>query len=238
MRGRAVDRIHRQLERAARAGRGDIDRGERADAERQAAQRKSELRGMAQQVPEACGQKRANHPLAFRWQQIAVPQLEHAVGAAGERAVVRGQKQRRAWLRTSDVNKREHVPRGFLVQIAGGLIRETAVRLVHQCARDRDALLLAAGEHVHGAARPVAETDLTEHLAARRRASAPRTPFSSSARRTFSPTSSVGEVEELVHEADVPPAEQRALGLAQAPRRRARRIRWCRRRRDRCRRSD
>src|SRR5438552_10130003 len=40
--------------------------------------------------------------------------------------------------------QREHFPRAFRIEIAGGFVGEHQARLVHQGARDRDALHLAA----------------------------------------------------------------------------------------------
>jgi len=58
---------------------------------------------------------------------------------------------------------------------------------VHQGAGDGDALLLAAGERIDRTLRAGAQPARLRSRAAR-----PRTPLSSSTRRTFSATSSVG----------------------------------------------
>ena len=46
----------------------------------------------------------------------------------------------------SRLEERDHLGAGARVELAGGLVGEQQLRLVRQRARDRDALLLAAGE--------------------------------------------------------------------------------------------
>ena len=79
--------------------------------------------------------------------------------------------------------------RGARIEIAGGLIGQHQARLVHQCARDRDALQLTAGELARIAQRQRADAAALEpavgaRLTLRRAA----TPSNSSGSATFCST--------------------------------------------------
>ena len=119
--------------------------------------------------------------------------------------------------RASDSSTGMHSRAVVVVEIAGGLIGEQQARLVHQGARDRDALLLAPGELIDRARGARRKAHPASAARLRARAAAPRTPFNSSTRRTFSShVERRDEVEELVDEADVRAAVERAPGSASA----------------------
>jgi hypothetical protein len=78
--------------------------------------------------------------------QPPVVQPQHAVAAGGEGRVVRHQHQRRAQSRLQLEQQVAHQRAGVVVEVAGGLVGQQQARPVHQRARDRHALLLAARE--------------------------------------------------------------------------------------------
>jgi len=62
----------------------------------------------------------------------------------GERQVVRDDDDRRARLAVQLVEERDDLLARGAVEVPGGLVGEEDARAVHEGARDRDALLLAA----------------------------------------------------------------------------------------------
>ena len=83
--------------------------------------------------------------------------------------------------------------RRFGVEIAGRLVGEHELRLVHDCARDRDALLLAARKVLGESVDAAREAELVEQRpSCVAEPSRVATSFSASGSSTFSPTVSVG----------------------------------------------
>ena len=92
-------------------------------------------------------------------------------GRAGrEVVVVRGDDHRRAVLGGEPGEQVDHVGARLRVEVAGRLVGEDHPRLDDERARDRDALLLAAGELARQVAGAVGEADLGEQRLARGRA--------------------------------------------------------------------
>ena len=105
--------------------------------------------------------------------------------------VVRDQHQRRAVLAIQREQQIADRRAGALVEIAGRLVGEQELGLVHERARERDALLLAAGKLVRIVMPARIEPDAARAPRARARAASPR-PSSSSGSITFSSAFSAG----------------------------------------------
>ena len=92
--------------------------------------------------------------------------------------------------------KRRNMPRTSIaarrVQVAGRLVAEDQLRVVHQGSGDRHALLLAAGQLHRTVAGPIGQADRRERLTGRGRAAAPDAPAYSAASATFSSAVRVG----------------------------------------------
>ena len=65
---------------------------------------------------------------------------------AGERVIVRDENDRRLRFAIERLEQLDDVRAGVAVEISRRLVGEQDARRVRECARDRDALLLAAGE--------------------------------------------------------------------------------------------
>ena len=108
----------------------------------------------------------------LQFHHVSVLERHAAVHAAGELHVV-GRDQRGEAGGAHELRQRvEHVVGGARVEIAGRLVGQQDARRIGDRARDRDALLLAAGQ----LRRPVLERGPSgrDSRAARRRARAPR----------------------------------------------------------------
>ena len=77
--------------------------------------------------------------------QFAIAHLEDAIGMRGDVRVVRDQHDRVVFVAQS-LEQRQDLLAGPAVERTGGLVGEQDRRTVDQRARDRDALLLAAGQ--------------------------------------------------------------------------------------------
>src|SRR5215218_5396097 len=99
-----------------------------------------------------------------RLDQLAVEQLDHAVGDLQHHRIV-GRDDRRHALGTNDGPDEEHDPLPCLgVELAGRLVGEEQPRPVGERAGDHDPLLLAARQLVGPMARPFGEPDEVEQL--------------------------------------------------------------------------
>jgi hypothetical protein len=83
--------------------------------------------------------------LALVGHDLAVGEADRAVCVLGDIRIVRDQEHGPP-IGIQLLQKREHFLAGAAVERAGGLVGENDLRLVHQRARDRNALLLSAGE--------------------------------------------------------------------------------------------
>ena len=141
-------------------------------------------------------------------------QLDHAVAARRDRAVVGHEHERRAVRGIEVEQELDHARAGRRVEVAGRLVGEQHGGPRHEGARDRDALLLAAGELARVVAEPRAEADLLEH---RPRAGARIAPAGELERQhhVLVRRQRRHEVEGLEHEADVAGARLGAAVLVE-----------------------
>ena len=105
--------------------------------------------------------------------QVAVDEMQRAIGARGELGIVRDDHEAVPTARLSSSIRSNTCARGAAVEVAGRLVGEHAARLRDERARERDALALAARE----LAGQVLERDAprpTRSSIASRRARAPR----------------------------------------------------------------
>ena len=141
---------------------------------------------------------------------------EHPVHAAGQVERV-GDHHERASLRGHELVQQlgdsgTHV----LVQVARGLVREKEARRMREGARERDPLLLAPREPVGECVRAVREPDTGEEpLRALPLLGADGTRELERQEQVLHHGERRQQVEELEDEADVPPAEARALHLGE-----------------------
>ena len=91
--------------------------------------------------------------------QLALVQLHHPVQPARQPPVMGHQRQARALRAVELEHQFEHGGRGLLVEVAGRLVAEHAGRLVHQRARHRRALALAAGQLARLVLQALAQAD-------------------------------------------------------------------------------
>ena len=75
------------------------------------------------------------------------------------------QHQRRSLLAVELEHQRHHLLAGGVVQAAGGLVGQQQRRPLHEGARQRDALLLAAREHTRVMRQPLLQPHPLQHLA-------------------------------------------------------------------------
>ena len=104
--------------------------------------------------------------------------------------VVRDEQQRRAVLAIEAEHEIGDFGAGRVVEVAGGLVGQQQLRLARERARDRDPLLLAAGQLLRIMRAATREADAIEPIGASARAS--RLPASSSGSITFSSAVSAG----------------------------------------------
>ena len=153
--GREVDRLERRIDRGGRLALHLEHRGQRRDGGRAALGLGREAR-QARRVAVAAVALVAHH--------LAVAQLDDAsLHLVDEAGLVRRHHHRRA----AGVDAREQLHdvdgcRG--VEVSGRLVGQQHLRAVHQRARDRDALLLAAGQLVREPLLLAGEPDEGEHL--------------------------------------------------------------------------
>ena len=83
----------------------------------------------------------------------------------GDFEIVRDHDQRGIHRPVQVEHQRQHLRRGFLIEIAGRFVGEQAVRPRHQRARQRHALTFAAGKFARFVLGAVGETDLVEPVA-------------------------------------------------------------------------
>src|SRR6185312_9701734 len=95
----------------------------------------------------------------------AVAQPNDALGARGERQVVRDEYDRRLRLAVERLEQLDNVRSGLAVEVASRLVGKENARRVGEGARDRDALLLAAGKLGGKVIEPVAQADTAKQLA-------------------------------------------------------------------------
>ena len=192
VRGGAVHRLQRQLEGAARARRGNVDRDNGADAEgspRSASASCAGWRSRCRRLA-ACSRRSRRRGRLVQ----AARRAARAPGPRGARARRRASRESvAARARGERQQHGDDLARGGLVEVAGGLIGEQQRRRVHQ----RRARSRRAAAHRRRAGRPRCARARRAPLPRARGGCAPgprapRTPFSSSTRRTFSSTSSVG----------------------------------------------
>src|SRR5262249_42716643 len=101
-----------------------------------------------------------------QFQQAPVLELQHAVRRPCQRDIVGNYQQRRTALTRQRQQDRQHLLGSFIIEVAGRLIRQQQRRLVHERASNRDALLLATGQRIDGAVRPVLQPYIPEHCSA------------------------------------------------------------------------
>ena len=145
----------------------------------------------------------------------AVGEADDALGASGEREVVRHQDDGGARFAIERLEQLDDVRAGVAVEVAGGLVGEEHARRVAEGARDGDALLLAAGELVgKWCARSPSPTRASSSRRARRRAV-----VAAQLERdlhVLERGERGDELEALEDEADFRPAELRALIFVEA----------------------
>ena len=88
-----------------------------------------------------------------------------AIGARGDRVVVRHEQDRHAALRAQLLEQLEHLSPGRRVERPGRLVGQQQPRLVRERAGDRDPLALAARQHRRLRARAARQPDLGQQLA-------------------------------------------------------------------------
>ena len=151
--------------------------------------------------------------------------VQAPLGALGHRRVVGHDDEREAAVAPEPFQQVHDLVAGLLVEVAGRLVGEQHVGLLHERPRDRDALLLAARElarHVTGA---IAEADGRERVE-RPPPSLVRagTPSGASAVSTFScARERRDQVEALEHEADLLRTDAAELAIGQVRQLRRRR---------------
>src|SRR6266851_5498091 len=90
------------------------------------------------------------------------PDLAGAAG--GDRVVVGHEHERGARFRVHLEHEVDHARAGRSVEISGGLVGKEELRLNHECARKRHALLLAARERLRVVPQPLGKPDAREHF--------------------------------------------------------------------------
>ena len=95
----------------------------------------------------------------------AVAQRDAAVGAAGESRIVRHQHQRGSFALVQRDQQFENMLAVLAVEIAGGLVGQQNGRPHHEGARQRHALLLAAGKLDGIMIAAIQQTDAFEQFA-------------------------------------------------------------------------
>ena len=118
--------------------------------------------------------------------QHAVADGEGLLGMRHELRIVRGEDEGGAQLRLHAAHQRDDRGAGGAVEIGGRLVRQHDGRLLHQRARDRDALLLAAGQFVRPLSALRRQPDRLQHRQRAAARSAAGMPTSSSGYSTFS----------------------------------------------------
>ena len=111
-------------------------------------------------------------------------QPHHAVAALRQRGIMRHQHQRGAALLVAGEQQLDDLAAGRLVEIAGRLVGDEDRRMRRQRARERDALLLAAGQLGRIVIDPLAQAD-RRRAPARRARRRPRRPRARAAPRRF-----------------------------------------------------
>ena len=94
-----------------------------------------------------------------------VAHADDAVADGADLGVVRDEHDGLTALLVEAAQERQHVGRHRRVEVSGRLVGKDQGRLVHQAARDRDALLLAAGELHRPMVRALGQADPSERLA-------------------------------------------------------------------------
>src|SRR5205814_9434538 len=97
---------------------------------------------------------------------LAVADRQHPFSELGRLATVRGHDQSGLPASARRLQQREHVARGFEIEITSRLVRYHELRLVDERARARDALLLATGDPFGKSGGARGHVELLEHSAA------------------------------------------------------------------------
>ena len=143
---------------------------------------------------------------------VAVAELQDAVGDRRERLVVGDEHDRRPCFPVDLAQHFEHELAGAEVEVAGRLVAEDQLRRLGKRASHGDALLLAAGELGGEVAGPLGESDLGEELGGVEiRAVAVALGELEGEADVLLGGQGGDEVEELEDEADVLASEQRQL---------------------------
>src|SRR5579885_11638 len=169
----------------------------------------------ASHVEQSSFSRRGGRPSRARRTDRPVPDLEHAVAGVCHGLGVRHGEKRDAVLGDERAEEPDDLPAGLAVEVAGGLVGEDEPWPEDERPRDRDPLLLAAGELVGTVIRAIGEAHLGERGMGARRHFPPREPLGEERK----PHVRRGgerreEVEELKDEADVAaPEDRRGLGV-------------------------
>ena len=136
------------------------------DAQRQRGEKDAESRNPAPEFPAriADGQARARSPVALLGHNKAVLHVQDAVAACGQGLFVRHQEQRRARARPQREQQIDDGSTRGAVEISGRLVGEQHFGLVHDGARQRHALLLAARKLARIVIEPMLERHRFERL--------------------------------------------------------------------------
>ena len=119
------------------------------------------LRGEAARLPTASATTRS---AAARLLQLAVDEVQRAVGLRSEIRVVRHDDQCRADDPIEFEHQVEHRVRVAAIEIARGFVRQHATRRRHECARECDTLALAARKLARQMADAMLEADARQHV--------------------------------------------------------------------------
>jgi len=148
--------------------------------------------------------------------EASLTQLQHSICAARERVIVRDDQQCGTTRPCEREQNRKHLLRCFLVQIPRWLICEQQSWLMHERACNRDALLLAARQGVHGTVKTVAQTNFREHRNTALPSVCAADPVELERESDVLLDIQCGkQIEELIDEANVCAAKQSALRLDQ-----------------------
>src|SRR5207253_569500 len=154
--------------------------------------------------------------------QPAAVDREDPVRPADDLAAVGRHHERPTGAAGEVVEAVQHLAASLEVEVARRLVSEDQQRVVHQRPHDRDALLLAAGAAIGKALGPIREPDQFQEVAGSARAVLPRAGVEFERQpEVFLDGQRRDQVEELEDEADVTPAEERALPLGECRHRRA-----------------
>ena len=202
-----------QLHGALQAVDEEPERAHDADREHQRGEQHAEL-AAAPVAPEQPQRQPQHVSCATLVAKAAAIEREAPRAACGEPFIVRDQHQCRALLGLQREDQVDHARAGRGIEVAGRLVGEQQPRRAGEGARDRDALLLAAGELARVMRQPLREPDTPEVLARARR----RIAIAADLQRqhhVLDRGEARQQLEGLEHEADHAPAQARARVLVE-----------------------